>query len=138
MGFASSVSERCNPGLNCYLAALGSGERLAAACWQYATSHNLFCFCTMKHLVYTALPICAHTPAPTALIIKIAVRPAIVIVVTPSSLEKTARSPGGNNKPALTTTINLTSAQAFAQRKVVIAQTSLLIVFYKCGNWVYF
>ena len=100
--------------------------------------YTFVCFCTIYHLVYTALPICAHTPAPTALIIKIAVRPAIVIVVTPLSLEKTARSPGGNNKPALTTTINLTSAQAFAQRKVVIAQTSLLIVFYKCGKWVYF
>ena len=135
MGFASSVSERCNPGLNCYLAALGSGERLAAACWQYATSHNLFCFCTMKHLVYTALPICAHTPAPTALIIKIAVRPAIVIVVTPSSLEKTARSPGEDNRPTLTTTVTLTSAQAFAQTSTVIAQTSLLTVIYKFGRW---
>ncbi len=58
-------------------------------------------FFTMKDLVYTAFPICAPTPAPTALTIKIAPRPATVTVVTPSTTVKTARPQGANNRPTL-------------------------------------
>ena len=49
-------------------------------------------FFAMHDLVRTAIPICAPTPAPIALTIKIAARPASVIVVTLLNLEKTARS----------------------------------------------
>ena len=55
--------------------------------------------------MHTAFSICAPTPAPPALTIKIAVRLAIVIVVTPSTLQKTARSPGENNRSTLTTIV---------------------------------
>ena len=57
--------------------------------------------------------------------------------MTSSSLEKTARSFDGNNRPALTTT-NILFSTIVAHKKVVIAQTRLLIAFYKCGKWVYF
>ena len=67
-----------------------------------------------QDLMHTAFSICAPTPAPPALTIQIAVRLAIVIIVTPSTLQKTARFLGENNKSTLTTIVTLTSAQAFA------------------------
>ena len=88
------------------------------------------CLLSIKEIVHTAIPIYAPTPAPTALTIKIAVRPAIVIVVTPSTLEKTARSPGENNRPTLTTTVTLTAAQAFAQTSTVSASCPSML----CGQ----
>ena len=73
----------------------------------------------MKDLVDTAFPICAPTPAPAALTINIAARPATVTVVTPSTTLKTARPQGANNRPTLTTMAAPTAAKAVAQPKTV-------------------
>ena len=59
-------------------------------------------FIPMKDLVHIASPICAPTPAHTTLIFKEIARPVSVIVVTPSTLVKTARSPGERNRPTHT------------------------------------
>ena len=127
--FVFCVSECCKSGANCSLAALGTGTDLPLLA---GNTPRRTIFLAMKDLVHTAIPICAPTPAPTALTIKIAARPAIVIVVTPSTLEKTARSPGENNRPTLTTTVTPTAAQAVAQTRTVSVSCSSFVA--KCWN----
>ena len=76
---------------------------------------------TFAHLVRTEIPICAPTPAPIALTIKKTARPASVIVVTPLTLQKTARSSGESISPTHTTTVTPIAAHVVAQTSTMSA-----------------